>query len=37
MNVITHQESLATAKSATLREIGTGSAGLVRRIAPFGG
>ena len=30
MNVISHQESIATKKAAPLREIGTGSAGLVR-------
>ena len=35
MNVITHQEAVATTRAGRLREIGTGSAGLVRRIAPF--
>jgi hypothetical protein len=30
MNVISHQESIGTTSAATLKEIGTGSAGLVR-------
>ncbi len=36
MNVISHQEAIATKDSAQLREISTGSAGLVRRIPAFG-
>jgi hypothetical protein len=38
MNVITHQESIGTESAGALREIGTGSAGLVRarQVSTFG-